>query len=98
MQSQSLFFSVGDANAGNNFLQELTDLRLSPPGTSALARRRRGSVEANLTSGDGSPVVFKISATATPQQSCSTAARLVTSGRGTAKTTLGFGLKSIQGT
>lgn len=77
----------------------LSALRLSIPGTSSLHQRRLGAIadaddemsEASNTSLTGS------GKTATSQHSCAVVAHLVSSAAA-AKATLGFGLKSMQGT
>jgi hypothetical protein len=77
----------------------LSALRLSIPGTSSLHQRRLGAIadaddemsEASNTSLNGS------GKTTTAQHSCAVVAHLVSSAAA-AKATLGFGLKSMQGT
>ncbi|CAK8689596.1 unnamed protein product [Clavelina lepadiformis] len=97
-------------NDNSTIVQDFSQIRLSPPGNSALAKRRLGTSPPSA-SDLGIMMKYNADSAATIKQSpqkhngttaaghtCATMARLVTSARGTAKATMGFGLKSIQGT
>ncbi|XP_002131954.2 MAP kinase-interacting serine/threonine-protein kinase 1 [Ciona intestinalis] len=91
-------------NDTSTITQGISNVRLSTPGTSALAQRRRGEAvssvseseevqEGELSSDHSSPPTEEPIA----QRSCAVVARMVNM-HGTANATLGFGLKTIQGT
>jgi hypothetical protein len=78
----------------------LSALRLSIPGTSSLHQRRLGAIadaDDEMSEASGNTSLNGSGKTTTAQHSCAVVAHLVSSAAA-AKATLGFGLKSMQGT
>jgi hypothetical protein len=78
----------------------LSALRLSIPGTSSLHQRRLGAIadaDDEMSDASNNSLNGASGKTTTAQHSCAVVAHLVSSAAA-AKATLGFGLKSMQGT
>uniref|UniRef100_H2YWL3 Protein kinase domain-containing protein n=1 Tax=Ciona savignyi TaxID=51511 RepID=H2YWL3_CIOSA len=88
-------------NDTTSITQGISNIRLSPPGTSALAQRRRGEAVSSISESDEAQGMSTSDPNSPPTdeplaaQSCAVVARMVNSSA--SKATLGFGLKSIQG-